>query len=310
MNRPPAIIFCFMMFCLGSIATAQVTTTNITVADALLATGSPNNPIGADLTGLNFGAGGALAVAPASSYDGEYQSLLKFNLADAVARFNTNYGAGHWQIKEITLALTSNYGASGVQPNSAAFPVIAGGKFAIEWLANDNWVEGTGTPNVPTMDGVAFNSLPDLLSGTHEILGTNTYTPPGNNVPAKYTLPLTAHLVADVSGGGDVTFLLYAGDNQIGYLFNSYNFGRGNQPRLMVTAVVLVKILSGTFTNGGFRLGGFGNGNTTYQVQASTNLATTNWQTIGTATADSSGAIEFDDAGASNQPQRFYRFSQ
>jgi hypothetical protein len=35
-----------------------------------------------------------------------------------------------------------------------------------------------------------------------------------------------------------------------------------------------------------------------------------NWLTIGTATADSSGAIQFADAGASNQPQRFYRFSQ
>jgi hypothetical protein len=103
---------------------------------------------------------------------------------------------------------------------------------------------------------------------------------------------------------------LYAADNQIGYLFNSYNYGRGNQPRILITAAPLVTILSGTFTNGGFRLVGLGNNYASYQIQASTNLATTNWQTIGTATADSSGAIQFDDVGASNQPQRFYRFSQ
>jgi hypothetical protein len=184
MNWSPAIIFCFTMLGLGSIAKAQVTATNMTVADTFLATGSPNNPLGADLTGLNFGAGGALLVAPASSNDGEYQSLLKFNLAIAVALFNTNYGVGHWLITGVSLALTSNYGMSGVQPNSAAFPVITGGNFAIEWLSNDNWGEGTGTPNIPTTDGVTYNSLPDLLSGTNEILGTNTYTPPGNNVPA------------------------------------------------------------------------------------------------------------------------------
>ena len=298
------------MLSLGSIAKAQVTVTNATIADAFLATGSPNNPMGADLTGLNFGAGGALVIAPASSYDGEYQSLLKFNLANAVECFNTNYGAGHWLITGIALALTSNYGTSGVQPNSAAFPVITGGKFAIEWMANDNWVEGTGTPNVPTTDGVAYNSLPKLLSGTHELLGTNIYGPPGNNVPVSYTLPLTANLVAAVSGGGNVTFLLYAADNQIGYLFNSYNYGRGNQPRLLVTGAPLVKILSGTFTNGVFRLVAAVNKYAFYQIQASPNLASTNWQTLGTATADSRGAIQFDDAGASNQPQRFYRFSQ
>jgi hypothetical protein len=310
MNCSPAIIICLTMLALGSIGKAQVTVTNMTVADAFLATGSPYNPEGADLTELNFGAGGTLVVAPASSYGGEYQSLLKFNLSNTVCLFNTNYGAGHWLITGVSLALTSNYGTSGVQPNSAAFPVITGGKFAIAWLSNDHWAEGTGTPNVPTTDGVAYNSLPDLLSGPHEILGTNTYTPPGNNVPVSYALPLTANLVAETACGGNVTFLLYAADNQIGYLFNSYNYGRGNQPRLLVTAAPLVKILSGTFTSGVFRLAGVGSNNTSYQIQASTNLAVANWLTIGTATADSSGAIQFADAGASNQPQRFYRFSQ
>ena len=189
-----------------------------------------DNPEGTDLTGLNFGGAGTLVVAPAASVKGEFQSVLKFNLTNAVAMFNTNYGAGNWTITNISLELTSNYGTSNVQPNNAIFPVINGGQFVIEWLSNDDWVEGTGTPNLPTTDGVTCDSLPDLLSGAHEILCTNTYAPPGNNVPVTYTLPLNTNLVADVSGGGDVTFLFYAADDQIGYLFNSYSYGRGNEP--------------------------------------------------------------------------------
>ena len=89
---------------------AQVTYTGTDYADAFLATGSSNNPEGTDLTGLNFGAAGTLVVAPAASVKGEFQSVLKFNLSNAVALFNTNYGAGNWIITGISLQLTSNYG--------------------------------------------------------------------------------------------------------------------------------------------------------------------------------------------------------
>jgi len=312
-NRYPAILLGVVLLGFGSMATAQVTYTGTDDADAFLATGSSNNPAGTDLTGLNFGGAGTLVVASAASGKGEFQSLLKFNLAQAVALFNTNYGAGHWIITGISLALTSNYGIGGVQPNNAVFPVVGGGHFVITWLAHDAWLEGTGTPNLPTTDGVTYDSLPGLLSGAHEILGTNLDVPPGNNVPVSYPLPLTANLMADISAGGDVTFLLYAADDQIGYLFNSYSYGRGNQPLINVTttaSVAQLKILSGTFTNGAFRLTGLGNRSATYQIQANSDLSTTNWLTIGTATADGGGSIQFDDSGATNQAQRFYRLSQ
>jgi hypothetical protein len=313
MSRRPAIIFAVTLLCLGSIAKAQVTYTGTDYADAFLATGSPNNPEGTDLTGLNFGGAGTLVVAPAASVKGEFQSVLKFNLTNAVAMFNTNYGAGNWIITNISLELTSNYGTSNVQPNNAIFPVINGGQFVIEWLSNDDWVEGTGTPNLPTMDGVTYDSLPDLLSGAHEILCTNTYSPPGNNVPLTYTLPLNTNLVADVSDGGDVTFLFYAADDQIGYLFSSDSYGRGNEPLIKVTVTlnaVQPKILYGRFTNANFHLTGRGVPNWQYQVQANSDLATINWQTIGTTTADSTGMIQFDDTTVTNQPQRFYRLSR
>jgi len=296
--------------CFGHVAGAQVTYTGTTSADAFLAAGSPGNPEGSDLTGLNFGGAGTLVVAPTASVKGEFQSIIRFNLTNAVGLFDTNYGAGNWTVTGISLELTSNYGTGGVQPNNAIFPVISGGQFVVEWLAADDWVEGTGTPNLPTTDGVTYASLPNLLSGAREILCTNTYSPPGNNVPLTYALPLKPSLVADVSRGGDVTFHFYAADDQVGYLFNSHSYGRGNEPLLHVVAMPVLKILSGSFTNGAFHLTGLGGPNLTYQVQASSGLTTSNWQTLNSVTADSAGTIQFDDLTATNQSQRFYRLSR
>ena len=183
---------------LGTVAGAQVTNSSMDTEDAFLCTGSPNYESGADLTGLNFGAAGTLVVAsrgfPAK---GEFQSVIKFNSRGGVAQFNANYGANNWTITGVSLNLASNYGTGGVQPNNPIFPVISGGRFAIEWLADDEWVEGTGTPNLPTTDGVTYDSLPACFPAPSEILCTNLYMPPGNNVPVTYPLPLTTNLVGE-----------------------------------------------------------------------------------------------------------------
>ena len=295
------------VFCFTSVQ-AQVTYTATTVQDAFLTTGSPDNPVGTDLTNENFGAAGTLAISPASADKGEFQSVIMFNFADAMTLFNGAYGTNGWVIASITLQLTSNYGTNGVQPNNRIFNVISNGNFVIEWLSDDSWAEGTGTPALPTMDGVTFGDLPELLSGRTSILGTNTYTPPGINVPVTYSLPLDTNLLANIESGGNTTLLFYAADNEIGYLFNSHEYGRGNQPLISVTARPLLEILSGSFTNGVFSLTGTGIANEQYEVQANSNLATTNWQTLSTVTAGTNGVIEFADTTATNQ-QRFYRLS-
>ncbi|MGC3961677.1 MAG: hypothetical protein QM813_28260 [Verrucomicrobiota bacterium] len=290
-------------------APAQVTYTTTTSADAFLPSGSANNPTGSDLTGLNFGGAGTLVIAPANSVKGEFQSVIKFNLAGAANLFNASFGTNNWIVTSLALELTSNYGAGGVQPNNPIFNVISGGKFVIEWLANDDWLEGTGNPNLPTTDGVTYDSLPDLLAAPHEILATNTYVPPGVNVHVTWLLPLRPNLVADVATGSDASFLLYAADEQINYLFNSHSYGRGNEPLLHVTAVPRLKILSGYFAAGAFHLTGSGVANAVHQIQTTTNLATANWQSLGTVVANDAGLIEFEDAAAVNHPQRFYRIS-
>jgi poly(beta-D-mannuronate) lyase len=61
-------------------------------------------------------------------------------------------------------------------------------------------------------------------------------------------------------------------------------------------------------SNGSIRLNGTGYPTLTYRVQASTNLGTTNWFTIGTVTADPSGVLQFLDTNTIVRPQRFYRF--
>ena len=309
MTRVRNLSVVILLWCVFT-AGAQVTNTVITVADAFLCTGSSNYNNGQDLTSLNFGAAGTLVVAPPSSAKGEFQSVIRFDVSSFPGLFDSTYGSNHWSVTGVSLTLTSNYGTGGVQPNNPIFPVINGGQFVIEWLSNDDWLEGTGTPSLPTTDGVCYDSLPDLLSGPHEILCTNLYTPPGNNVPVDFSLPLSTNLVADIMNGGSVSLLFYAADNQVCYLFNSYKYGRGNEPKINVVASPLLKILSGTFTNSVFHLTGVGATNSIYNVQVSTNLGASGWVTIGTAAADDTGAIQFDDAGTGPQPQRFYRLSQ
>lgn len=289
---------------------AQVTFSTTTSEDVFMATGSPDNPIGTDLTGENFGAAGTLAISPASADKGEFQSVIMFNLAGAVTLFNNNFGTNGWTVIDITLTLNSNYGIAGVQPNNGIFNVISGGNFVIEWLSNDDWAEGTGTPNLPTTDGVTYDSLPELTSGATAILCTNAYKPPEtNNTPIIFPLPLNTNLVADITNGGNTTLLFYAADNKVGYLFNSHEYGRGNQPLINVTAGPYLEILSSAFTNGAFHLTAQGGANFQYQVQANTDLTTTNWQNLGTVTADGNGLIQFADTLTTNQ-QRFYRLSR
>jgi hypothetical protein len=226
---------------LANIATAQSSyTINNTVADAFLASGSPNNPVGTDLTELNFGGAGTLAIAPASSPKGEFDSIIEFNSAAAVAQFNSTYGAGNWQITGFTLQLASNFGKQGDVPNNNIFNTINAGNFGIDWLADTTWVEGSGspasdTPGYPTTSAVSFDSIPSLFAQGSSELGTFIYTPPGEGVYASYSLPLNSSLVSSADAGGGISLYFFAADNQVSYLFNSRTFASGH-PELTITA--------------------------------------------------------------------------
>ncbi|HSY17442.1 MAG TPA: PEP-CTERM sorting domain-containing protein [Candidatus Acidoferrales bacterium] len=225
-----AIIVCAAIFTLSSVSRADTsfTLTN-TVNDAFLANGPSGN-----LAANNYGGAGTLAIASSSSAKGEFDSVIKFNTATAISQFNSTYGAGNWSLSGLTLMLASNAGTNGANPGNAIFNTIHGGNFGIDWIANDSWVEGTGNPNTPQPTGVNFNSISSLLAA-FDSLGTYTYTPPGNNVYASYSLSLDGGLVSDAAAGGDVSLYFYAADSQISYLFNSRSFSSAN-PELILTA--------------------------------------------------------------------------
>lgn len=227
------------IFNLAAMGHAQSTfIVNNSSSAAFMASGSPGNPSGSDLSTNNYGNAGTLAIAPASSTKGAFDSLLLFNTSAAISQFNTLYGVGGWTITGAKLSLASNFGVQGVQPNNMIFNTINAGSFGINWLADNNWVVGTGggsgTPGYPANNYVDYAYVPTLLSFGYDSLGDFTYTPPGNNVYLSYTLPTDANL--DIAAAdGAVSLFFYAADNQVSYLFNSQVFS-SNHPQLTLTA--------------------------------------------------------------------------
>jgi len=217
----------------GSLAMAQSTyTINDSTADAFLSAANPTS---------NYGAAGTLAIAPASSAKGEFDSVVLFSTASAVNQFNSTYGAGNWTLSGVQLSLASNFGIQGEKPTNGLFNNVSAGSFGIDWLANNTWAEGggtgTGTPGYPNNSAVTFDSIASLQLSGLDTLGTYAYTPPGNNnnIYLNYTLPLDANLVANAAGGGNVSLYFFAADNQVSYLFDSLNYSTGH-PELTLTA--------------------------------------------------------------------------
>lgn len=221
------------IFALPNHGAAQTYLITNTVADAFLASGSAGNSFGADLTANNYGGAGTLAIAPASSAKGEFDSVIMFATSNAVSSFNSTYGAGNWTITGLTLSLASNTGTQGGIPSSLIFNNVSSGAFEIDWLSDDAWVEGSGSPASPSATGVNFNSISTLLAGS-DALGSYTYTPPGNNVYASYSLPLDPNLVANAADGGNLSLYFYATNGAVSYLFNSRSFSSGH-PELTLT---------------------------------------------------------------------------
>jgi hypothetical protein len=211
---------------LASSAGAAIVATATDVADTFLTTGPTN-----DLTGNNYGAAGALSVAAPGKPKGEFQSLLRFDLSAAKATFDAAYGPGNWTIQSAALQLTA------ASPANPLFNATSAGSFAVQWLANDSWNEGTGNPSAPTSDGATFAARSTLISPSDAPLGTFAFAG-GTSGQASYNLRLPASFTSDVSAGGPVSLQLSAADAGVSYVFNSRNFTNPSaRPLLSVTAV-------------------------------------------------------------------------
>jgi hypothetical protein len=137
-------------------------------------------------------------------------------------------------------------------------------------------------------DGLFWTGLgwggPTALSGTNSgnVWSRNFGLPGGTNLnDGAYTI----YVVANDNAGNSTTV-------DVGVTVNKNS------------TVAPIKRLS----NGQVQLNFPGIPARTYRVQASTNL--TSWVDIGTVTVDSSGILQFQDAGAAALPYRFYRTAQ
>lgn len=194
-------------------------------ADAFITSGPSMN-----LTLNNYGAAGALSVAAPGSATGEFQSVLRFELASVVSTFNTQYGAGMWAIDSVSMTLSAG------SPNNAIFNASAAGSFSIQWMQQASWTEGPGNPKNPASSGITFASLPSFLSDSDVVLGTYSFdgSTSGSNT---WNLALASNFAADIAAGGDVSLRMYAADATVSYLSNSRDFGNAaSRPSLTITA--------------------------------------------------------------------------
>ena len=196
------------------------------VADAFVATGAHGN-----LSGDNFGAAGALAVAAGDLPQGGFQSVLEFDLSGAVISFDARFGAGQWSVQSVALQLTAT------PHNNVIFNSPAAGQFNISLMRNNGWIEGTGTGGSPTTDGISYSSLQGIFinNATDQALGTFAFGG-GTSGSDTYILGLTSGLVGDVQAGNDLSLRMYAADNEVSYLFSSRMGGAPNSPELIITA--------------------------------------------------------------------------
>ena len=220
--NPPRAFLCLALSLtmLVRVASAASVTLN-PIHDTFVSSANPTS---------NYGAAGALLIDSSKLSKGEFDSLLQFDLSSAKSSFDTAFGAGQWTISSITLQLFN------ANPMNPLFNSAAAGLFTLNWMPNDSWVEGTGTPATPTTDGITYNTLPGFLSASDESLGVFSFNgaTTGSNT---WSLNLTTNFLADATGGNVVSMVGLPDDSVVSYTTNSENFTTStSRPVLTVTA--------------------------------------------------------------------------
>jgi hypothetical protein len=198
-------------------------------ADAFVWSMAPSN---------NYGAGGALSVSGSAAVNGSgvqnglFDTLMRFPMSNVVATLDGALGAGNWTVIRARLIVTES-----ATPDNAIFNRGVGA-FEVLRLASEAWVEGTGRPMAPTTDGVTWSDLAGLVNSNLDVpLGI--FTNAGADVEEAFGLALAEPFVADIQEGGEAGLHLTAASPEVGFTFNSRNFGNTNaQPVLEVTGAV------------------------------------------------------------------------
>lgn len=239
--------------------------TNSFSADAFVRAAAPT---------LNYGGAGALSVSGSNAVNGigttngAFDSFIRLNGAAMVSNFNLAFGTSNWHINAAKLSLTELGAPANTLFNRGT------GSFEIRWIANDTWLEGTGTPNAPTMDGIDYNNEPTLLNSNTD-LSLGTFTNAGVDGPLIFWLALPDAFLTNLCAGGDVGLFLTATDERVGFTFDSRSFQTTSaRPALEVSAVSIPGISTLSITGTGVVLSCTnGSAGTTCSVLSASNLA-------------------------------------
>jgi hypothetical protein len=184
----------------------------------------------------NYGAGGALSVSGGSAVNGSgvqnglFDTLMRFPMSSVVAALDSSLGGKDWIVTEARLLLTEM-----AVPDNAIFNQGVGA-FEVRWLASNEWTEGTGKPMAPTTDGVAWQDLPQILNSNLDV-SLGVFTNGGANGQISFSLALAESFLVHLHQGGEVGLYLTARSPEVGFTFNSRNFGNTNaQPALKLSA--------------------------------------------------------------------------
>lgn len=196
-------------------------------ADAFTSTANPSG---------NFGAGGSMAVAAAGLPNGGFDTVMRFDFSTAKTSFDSTFGVGGWTLLNATLQV--NMTTSSPNP---IYNALAAGSFAVEWMSSDAWTEGTGTPNVPTADGISNTGLLALLASGVQSAGTFNYA--GGAGIQNLSLTLTPGMVTDAVNGGQASFHFKPNDAAVSLILNSRTFGTTSfRPTLTLNAIALTAL--------------------------------------------------------------------
>jgi hypothetical protein len=214
----------------GGAARADIIVNLNPTADAFVRSPAPTG---------NYGGAGALSVSGASAVNGSgfqgglFDSYLRFDVSGLRLSADTAYGAGNWTVLSANLRLTETAAPANTNFNRGT------GSFEVRWLANDAWVEGTGSPSAPTTDGIAYGDRSTYFTPLSDS-SLGMFTNARANVAQSFALGLDGNFLADITAGDLVSLYLEAGSDSIGFTFNSRSFGTASaRPFLDLTVSVI-----------------------------------------------------------------------
>jgi hypothetical protein len=202
--------------------------TNGASADTFVRSLAPSSNYGASGADSISGANATNAIATAN---GAFDTFIRFNTFSMVTNFNALFGSNNWVINGATLQLTEQSAPANNLFNRGK------GSFEVRWIANDNWIEGTGNPSVPASSGLVYTNETALLNvATDSTLGV--FTNAGTDSTQVFALSLPGAFVGDMQAGGEVGMFMTAIDPNIGFTFSSRTFITTNgRPFLIVSAI-------------------------------------------------------------------------